>query len=187
MSAKILLFDEYPNFFVERIGALIEYICSFRYFAIILQSKRKGCDILYSTGTITASNATGSSAVGEVGVIEGDNSININNNTFTSGPSSRDLMILQSGSGDSEGYNGAITITGSTITLTDSSITNNGTLDTTSTNVTGIHEITASGASNSKDGIIYNLQGQKVASTGEALSSLPHGIYVMNGKKFMVK
>lgn len=271
------------------------------------------CAILYSTGTITASNATGSSAVGEVGVIEGDNSININNCTFTSGSSSRGLMILQSGSGDSEGYNGAITITGSTITLTDSSaplceiptsitgtltldntsitvpsgvlmyvdyntrwstyggtgnlvlqngsytgavnadqygtatvsvastatwtgamdnsnvaksttatisgtwilnadsyvdnlvinegakvytngynltyssITNNGTLDTTSTNVTGIKEITASGASNSKDGIIHNLQGQKVASTSETLSSLPHGVYVMNGKKFMVK
>ncbi len=79
------------------------------------------CAILYSTGTITANDATGSSAEGEVGVIEGDNSININYCTFSSGSSSRGLMILQSGSGDSEGYNGAISITGSTITLTNSS------------------------------------------------------------------
>lgn len=79
------------------------------------------CAILYSTGTITANNATGSSAKGEVGVIEGDNSININNCDFTSGSSSRGLMILQSGSGDSQGYNGKITINGGKITLTDSS------------------------------------------------------------------
>ena len=78
------------------------------------------CAILYSTGTVSTSNATGSSALGEVGVIEGDNTINITDCNFTSGSSSRGLMILQSGSGDSEGYNGAINITGSTITLTDS-------------------------------------------------------------------
>lgn len=76
------------------------------------------CAILYSTGTITANNATGSSAKGEVGVIEGDNTITINNCDFTSGSSSRGLMILQSGSGDSQGYNGKITINGGKITLT---------------------------------------------------------------------
>lgn len=79
------------------------------------------CAILYSTGTITATSATGSSAQGEIGVIEGDNVININACDFTSGSSSRGLMILQSGSGDSEGYNGAITVTGGSLTLTDSS------------------------------------------------------------------
>lgn len=102
------------------------------------------CAILYSTGTISASNATGSSAKGEVGVIEGDNTINITNCNFSSGSSSRGLMILQSGSGDSEGYNGAINITNSTITLTDSSaplceiptsITGTLTLDNTSLTV----------------------------------------------------
>lgn len=79
------------------------------------------CAILYSTGTITANDATGSSAKGEVGVIEGDNTITINDCDFTSGSSSRGLMILQSGSGDSQGYNGKITINGGKITLTDSS------------------------------------------------------------------
>ncbi len=102
------------------------------------------CAILYSTGTITANDATGSSSEGEVGVIEGDNSIIINNCTFSSGSSSRGLMILQSGSGDSEGYNGSISITGSTITLTNGNaplceiptdITGTLTLDNTSVTV----------------------------------------------------
>jgi hypothetical protein len=79
------------------------------------------CAILYSTGTITANDATGSSSKGEVGVIEGNNTITINNCDFTSGSSTRGLMILQSGSGDSQGYNGKITINGGKITLTDSS------------------------------------------------------------------
>ncbi len=102
------------------------------------------CAVLYSTGTISATGATGSSSKGEVGVIEGDNTINITDCKFTSGSSSRGLMILQSGSGDSEGYNGAINITGSTITLTDDSaplceiptnITGTLTLDNTSLTV----------------------------------------------------
>lgn len=75
--------------------------------------------ILYSTGTVSASNATGSSSNGEIGVIEGDNSITITNCTLSCGSSERGLMILQSGSGDSEGYNGEITVTNSTLTLTD--------------------------------------------------------------------
>jgi uncharacterized protein YdeI (BOF family) len=79
------------------------------------------CAILYSTGTITANDATGSSSKGEVGVIEGNNSITINNCDFTSGSSTRGLMILQSGSGDATGYNGKITINGGSITMTDSS------------------------------------------------------------------
>lgn len=270
------------------------------------------CAILYSTGTVSASNATGSSAKGEVGVIEGDNTINITNCNFSSGSSSRGLMILQSGSGDSEGYNGAINITNSTITLTDSSaplceiptnitgtltldntsltvpsgvlmyvdyntrwstyggtgnlvlkngsytgavnadqygtatvsvastatwtgsidnsnvassttatvegvwildadsyvdnltiasgatvytngyslnygsLTNNGTLDTTSTGVTGIKAITLQmdGAGN---GVVYNLNGIKVADSASNLSALVKGIYIVNGKKVAVR
>lgn len=270
------------------------------------------CAILYSTGTVSASNATGSSAKGEVGVIEGDNTINITNCNFSSGSSSRGLMILQSGSGDSEGYDGAINITNSTITLTDSSaplceiptnitgtltldntsltvpsgvlmyvdyntrwstyggtgnlvlkngsytgavnadqygtatvsvastatwtgsidnsnvassttatvegvwildadsyvdnltiasgatvytngyslnygsLTNNGTLDTTSTGVTGIKAITLQmdGAGN---GVVYNLNGIKVADSASNLSALVKGIYIVNGKKIAVR
>lgn len=91
------------------------------------------CAVLYSTGTVSAANAIGSSSQGEVGVIEGDNTINIDNCTFSSGSASRGLMILQSGSGDSEGYNGAISISNSTITMTDK----NAPLCEIPTNITG--------------------------------------------------
>lgn len=79
------------------------------------------CAVLYSTGTITANTISGSSSQGEVGVIEGSNTININNCTMSSGSSNRGLMILQSGSGDASGYDGAINVTGGSITLTGSS------------------------------------------------------------------
>ena len=77
--------------------------------------------ITYSTGTITATDITGSSSKGEISVIEGDNSITLNNCQMTSGSSSRGMMILQSGSGDSEGYNGYITVNGGSLTLSGSS------------------------------------------------------------------
>ena len=76
--------------------------------------------ITYSTGTITVSDAVGSSSKGEISVIEGDNSITLNNCYMTSGSSSRGMMILQSGSGDSEGYNGSISVNGGTMITTDS-------------------------------------------------------------------
>lgn len=76
--------------------------------------------ITYSTGTITVSDAEGSSEAGEIAVIEGDNEITLNNCTMRSGSSERGMMILQSGSGDSEGYNGIITVNGGTMTLTGS-------------------------------------------------------------------
>lgn len=79
------------------------------------------CAVLYSTGELTVNNITGSSAQGEIGVIEGDNHIIINNSDLTSGAgsSSRGLMILQSGSGDAgSGTNGIITVTGGSLTMT---------------------------------------------------------------------
>ena len=74
--------------------------------------------ITYSTGTITVNDAEGSSTQGEIAIIEGNNEITLNNCTMTSGSSERAMMILQSGSGDSQGYNGTITINGGTMTLT---------------------------------------------------------------------
>lgn len=77
--------------------------------------------VLYSTGDLTVNNITGSSAIGEIGVIEGDNFIVINDSDLTSGagPSSRGLMILQSGSGDAgDGLNGVITVNGGSLTMT---------------------------------------------------------------------
>lgn len=79
------------------------------------------CAVIYSTGDITVNNITGGSLVGEIGVIEGDNIIAINNSRLSSGAGeqSRGLMILQSGSGDAgEGLNGIITVCGGQLKLT---------------------------------------------------------------------
>lgn len=79
------------------------------------------CAVLYSTGNLTVTGISGSSSQGEIGVIEGDNYININDSDLTSGASSssRGLMILQSGSGDAgNGLNGVITVTGGSLTMT---------------------------------------------------------------------
>lgn len=123
------------------------------------------CAILYSTGTITATDATGSSSQGEIGVIEGDNSITINNCDFTSGSSSRGLMILQSGSGDSEGYNGTITINGGKITLTDSSAP----LCEIPTNITGtltLKDVDLTVPSNNLMYVDYNTRWSTYGGTG---------------------
>lgn len=123
------------------------------------------CAILYSTGTITANDATGSSAKGEVGVIEGDNTITINNCDFTSGSSSRGLMILQSGSGDSQGYNGKITVNGGKITLTDSSAP----LCEIPTNITGtltLKDVSLTVPSNVLMNVDYNTRWSTNGGTG---------------------
>lgn len=96
----------------------------------------RDCAVLYSTGDITVNNITGSSEQGEIGVIEGDNFIAINNSNLIShaNASSRGLMILQSGSGDAgEGLNGIITVAGGSLTMTD----NEASLIEIVTNVTG--------------------------------------------------
>ena len=77
--------------------------------------------VIYSTGVMSATNLTGTSAVGEIAVIEGDNSITMTNCTMTSGSSERGLLMMQSGSGDAEGSNPVMTITGGSLTTTDSS------------------------------------------------------------------
>lgn len=79
------------------------------------------CAVIYSTGDITVNNITGGSLVGEIGVIEGDNIIAINNSRLSSGAGEQScgLMILQSGSGDAgEGLNGIITVCGGELKLT---------------------------------------------------------------------
>lgn len=123
------------------------------------------CAILYSTGNITANNATGSSSQGEVGVIEGDNAITINNCDFTSGSSSRGLMILQSGSGDSQGYNGKITINGGKVTLTNT----NAPLCEIPTNITGtltLKDVTLTVPSNILMQVDYNTRWTTNGGTG---------------------
>ena len=77
--------------------------------------------VIYSTGTMSATDLVGKSAKGEIAVIEGDNSITMTNCTMTSGSSERGLLMMQSGSGDAEGVNPVMTITGTSLTMTDSS------------------------------------------------------------------
>ena len=66
------------------------------------------------------------------------------------------------------------------------SLTNKGTLDTTSTGVTGIKAVTLQeeGAGN---GAVYNLSGMKVADSASNLSALAKGIYIVNGKKIAIR
>ena len=77
--------------------------------------------VIYSTGTMSATDLVGTSAKGEIAVIEGDNSITMTNCTMTSGSSERGLLMMQSGSGDASGVNPVMTITGTSLTMTDSS------------------------------------------------------------------
>ena len=77
--------------------------------------------VIYSTGTMAATDLVGTSAQGEIAVIEGDNSITMTNCTMTSGSSERGLLMMQSGSGDASGVNPVMTITGTSLTMTDSS------------------------------------------------------------------
>ena len=78
--------------------------------------------VIYSTGTMSATDLVGKSASGEIAVIEGDNSIAMTNCTMTSGSSERGLLMMQSGSGDASGVNPVMTITGTSLTMTDSSV-----------------------------------------------------------------
>ena len=77
--------------------------------------------VIYSTGTMSATDLVGKSSKGEIAVIEGDNSITMTNCTMTSGSSERGLLMMQSGSGDASGVNPVMTITGTSLTMTDSS------------------------------------------------------------------
>jgi len=75
--------------------------------------------VIYSTGTMSATDLVGTSAQGEIAVIEGDNNITMTNCTMTSGSSERGLLMMQSGSGDASGVNPVMTITGTSLTMTD--------------------------------------------------------------------
>lgn len=121
--------------------------------------------VLYSTGTITATNLTGTSAQGEIAVVEGDNGVIINSCTMTSGSSNRGLMMLQSGSGDAQGSNAYITVTGGSLTTTGSSVPlcevptlNTGTLTLT--------DVTLSVASGILMYVDYNTQWSTYGGTG---------------------
>lgn len=130
--------------------------------------------VMYSTGDLTVNSIKGSSKLGEICVIEGDNIVAINNSDVTSHASanSRGMMILQSGSGDAgTGLNGVITVAGGSLTMTDKDAS----LIEIVTNVTG--KVTLDGVKTTiPSGILmtvdYNRRWQTYGATG---------ILVLNG------
>jgi len=122
--------------------------------------------VIYSTGTITVDGIAGSSAQGEIAVIEGSNSVTIEGeSSITSGSSERGIMALQSGSGDAEGSEAYFTITGGTLTTTNSSAP----LVEVVTNATGyiyLNSVTTSIASGILMLVDYNTRWETNGSTG---------------------
>ncbi len=131
-------------------------------------AKGSNSAVLYSTGTITATDLIGISEQGEIAVVEGDNGVIIDGCTMTSGSSSRGLMMLQSGSGDAEGSNAYITVSNSTLNVTGSSAPlcevptlNNGTLTLT--------DVTLSVASGVLMLVDYNTQWSTYGGNGRLI------------------
>ncbi len=81
----------------------------------ITWSGGKGSPAIYSTGVITVSDATMLATGAEGAVIEGSNSITLNNCNLT-GEKQNGAMIYQSFSGDAEGRRGVFTMTGGSMT-----------------------------------------------------------------------
>lgn len=122
--------------------------------------------VMYSTGTIEVSGISGTSAQGEIAVIEGSNSVTISGaSDITSGSSERGIMALQSGSGDAEGSEAYFTITGGTLTTTNSDAP----LIEVVTNATGyiyLNSVTTSIASGVLKLVDYNDRWETNGATG---------------------
>ena len=86
-----------------------------------LTAKGEKSAVLYSTGTITATKVTGLSEQGPIATVEGTNYVYINNCDMTSQSEKRGLYLQQSGSGDAQGKQPVCSVTGSKLTMTNSS------------------------------------------------------------------
>lgn len=85
-----------------------------------LTAKGDKSAVLYSTGTITATEVTGLSEQGPIATVEGTNYAYIINSDMTSGSEKRGLFLQQSGSGDAQGKQPVCSVTSSTLTMTNS-------------------------------------------------------------------
>jgi len=74
--------------------------------------KGKDSAVAYSTGKIIVNGTHATNEQGEIAVVEGSNSLQLNDCDITSGDERRGMLILQSGSGDAEGFRGVIQVTG---------------------------------------------------------------------------
>lgn len=126
--------------------------------------------VIYSTGTITVSNITGTSTSGEMADIEGTANIYIKNSDLTCGSSDRGILILQSGSGDAEGYTGVVEVTGGSLTTTNSSapLIEVPTNETATVTLTDVDLSVASGVLMYVD---YNTQWNTSGGTGNLVLS----------------
>ena len=86
-----------------------------------ITAKGSKSSVLYSTGTITVDDIIGTSEKGPMATVEGANYVTIRNSTMTSHSNARGILLHQSNSGDAEGTKPVCTVTGSTLTTTDSS------------------------------------------------------------------
>ena len=75
----------------------------------------KGSPVIYSTGDISATGLTGEALGAEVAVIEGSNSITLNNCTLSCNKLCG-VMLYQSFSGDAEGSTGTLTVKNGSLT-----------------------------------------------------------------------
>lgn len=139
--------------------------------------------VLYSTGSITATNLTGISEQGEIADVEGDNHIVMNNCTMTSGSSERGIMMLQSGSQDASGYNPYVTATNCSLTTTGSSTP----LCEVPTNVTATLNLTDCTLSVASGILMYaddNGQWQTSGSTGILNLQTTQNSFVYSGNAY---
>lgn len=129
-----------------------------------------------ATGTIyvnIASDATWQGAMDNASTAKLDTVV-VSGTWIMDKASNVDVLIINSG--------GKVYTNGYTLTATKT--TNNGTLDTTSTNITaGLSTVTSATADVQADDAYYTLSGMRMASA----STLPKGIYIHGGKKIVVR
>lgn len=121
--------------------------------------------VLYSTGEIIAHQLTGVSDVGEIAIVEGSNTVEMDSCTMTCSGSKRGLMMLQSGSGDASGASASITVNGGTLTTT----SENAPLLEVPTKNTGtltLTDVTLNVASGKLMYVDYNTQWKTYGGTG---------------------
>jgi hypothetical protein len=125
-----------------------------------------------ATGTIyvnVASDALWQGSIDNASTAKIDTVV-VNGTWIMDANSNVDVLIINSGA----------TVYTNGYTLTATKTTNNGTLDSTSRNVTSIEKVSQAPTAN--NGKIYTIDGKQVNS-----NDLQHGIYIQNGTKFMKK
>lgn len=148
---------------------------------------------LYSTGTVTGSGITASSAVGEACVIEGSNSIALTGSSvLASGAGNRGIMMLQSGSGDAgSGYNASFSMKGGSISTTTKASTNSSNTFSAlvpvfevvcnATGTIALTDVAVTSASGLLMEVDYNTRWSTSGATGNLVLASSSGSYAVSG------